>query len=198
MSRAIVNPLAVAVAAAARLPQTTGATARAQARRERGGMLLVDVSGSMGEMAGARRKVDILGEALAWTLAEMPGMDRVAFAAVPRPLRADEPLPEPAGGTAMHLALRHARSEQAGHVMVISDGAPDDKAVALSEARAIVQSGATISTLYVGRDEDRTAIAFMAELASLGGGRACRHDIVRLGSARLAQTLRLALPAPRR
>lgn len=196
MAKDLAHPLAGILAQAKKLPATTGATARA-ANPVRV-VILADVSGSMGDMAGARRKADHLEDALRLVQSEHPA-DLVAFSAVPKDVPAGRPLPPPSGGTALHLALAHVTRAETGHVVVISDGAPDNRGSALQQARVLVQRGTTISTVYVGQDGDHAAIRFMEELAALGRGRAHRYDLMRHAStARLADTLRLALPAPRR
>lgn len=194
MSKALSNPLAVALAAAKKLPATTGATADARRRLARV-TIVADVSGSMAEPAGERRKIDVLAAAIAEARPDMPEQETIAFATTARVLGPAERLPDPAGGTAMHLGLAEAARRDGKRVLVISDGMPDDRRQALAEADRLASAGATIDVLYVGPETDASAIAFMRSLVRRGSMRV--HDIVRLHEPRrLAAQIRLALPGP--
>ena len=185
----VTNPLAAAIALAGKLPTTTGATARARERRDAPVVVLADVSSSMAEHAGARRKIDILQDALA--ALDAPAI--IAFASQAHALAAGARLPEPYGGTAMHLAFDVANQSGAKRLVVISDGIPDDRTKAFAAAD---QTGATIDVIYCGPDDDREAIAFMTALATRAGGRMASRNLSRAPDS-LAATLRqFALPAP--
>jgi hypothetical protein len=75
---------------------------------------------------------------------------------------------EPFGGTALHRAIDYAASLYPSQTLVISDGEPEDEYAAIKSAEKL--SG-TISTLYVGDDSNKEAIAFMMKLAKLGCGK---------------------------
>lgn len=185
----IANPLAAAIAAARKLPATTGATARAQARLDDPGVILADVSTSMDGHAGSRRKIDILQEAIDGLRDAMPV---VAFASSPTDVPAGKPLPSPYGSTAMHLALDYLAGRRPSRVLVVSDGAPDDRKAALAAAGRLA---CRIDVIYCGPDDDREAIAFMQELARQSGGTSVVRDIAKR-PRELAQAVRqLALPA---
>ena len=189
-TKSLSNPLAALVSRAAdRLPRTTGATQAAQARIDapRVSMILADVSASMAEPAGARRKIDVLRQALSGA----PGRI-VAFSWDVWPVASAADLPHPSGGTALHLALDRARQEGASDVLVISDGHPDDAAAAL---RIADKMQARIDVVYCGPEHDREGMAFMRRLAR-GGGRA--HHAPPSRPAQIAEAVRLALPAPGR
>ena len=159
----------VLAAALAGLPRTTGATASAQAKIDRPvQIVLADVSASMAEPAGGRRKIDVLSDALRYT---PQGIWIAAFSSHVRNVCAGEPLPEPEGGTALHLALRHARLLGATQLLVISDGHPDDARLALAEAD--LMSTARIDIVYCGPEHDIDGLNFMCRLARNGG--AARH-----------------------
>lgn len=189
MSKGLTNPLASVIAAARKgLPQTTGATAQAEALRSRPRVhvVLADVSGSMAEPAGRRRKVDVLAEALQGVPA---GSRLVAFCDVVIPLASPSQMPSPAGSTALHLALDHCRQIGATDILVISDGHPDNEAAALAIAEAM---DARIDVIYCGPETDRAGLAFMRRLAR-GGGAAHRHSFDQ--APRLTEAVRrLALP----
>lgn len=192
-----VNPLAAIVARAGKvLPATTGATARAAARGDL--LILADISASMKDGAGAARKIDSLRESLASVLVDAPHASIAAFGSQVTVLPAGAPLPEPAGGTALHLGLEKAGPYR--RVLVISDGEPDSESDALRVAARIVAGGTRIDTLFVGADTDRAGIAFMRRLADAGRGTALTVDIVRQGGNRalLSGAIRqLAIGAPR-
>lgn len=147
-------------------------------------VILLDISGSMSEVVGSKRKIDILRQAIdrrllinEVVLVFSSGCDRVASFQL---------IPEPFGGTAMHLALQQAASYAPSHTLVVSDGQPDCQKQALLAARKLI---GVISTLYIGDDSDVNAIAFMSKLARIGCGQSEVCDIsnpqnqVRLNSA---------------
>lgn len=195
MSKLPVKPgsfLAGVVAKAAALPASTGVTAQAIHRRERAGVrvVLADVSTSMAERAGARLKIDILRGALAQI---PPSIRLIAFSSYAEDVTG-RPLPEPSGSTALHMALDMAVAADPGHVLVISDGHPDNPHAALQAADRL--KSAQIDVIYCGPDGDYEALVFMRRLAR-GGGTVHRRSMSR-EPERLAQTVRaaLALPAP--
>lgn len=188
---AISNPLAALVArASATLPTETGATANAAAIRARGDVRLVlaDVSLSMAENATGLSKIHVLRDALKDMPATIP---IIAFSDYARQVTAAT-IPTPNGGTALHSALQLATEHQPTHVLVISDGHPDDPQAAL---RAADQLGEVqIDVIYCGPDNDSMGIAFMKRLAR--GGGSARHFNIINEPRRLTQTVKL-LASPR-
>jgi Mg-chelatase subunit ChlD len=160
-------------------------------------VIIVDVSGSMDRpVTPDKRRIDVLRDVLARVLPAASGTRIIAFSAGVLPLEPGEPIPEPAGSTALHLALEHARRARPQHVIVISDGAPDDKQAAINAARALQ---CRIDAYFCGGEDDRAGLAFMRVLAlcSRGGvGRAALADLRRPGT--LASGLRLLLAGPTR
>lgn len=165
--------------------------------------ILVDTSGSMATLEGTRRRIDILRDVLVMALADAPQARVVAFCSIPMELVGLEPnitnlkLPEPAGSTALHLALNLAgRRPKPARIVVISDGQPDDRLAALRAAREL--NPVRIDALYVGLDDDRDAIGFMQTLALCGK----RGGTVGIRSLKqpevLANELRLLLGGPAR
>lgn len=189
MSREITLPLASIVAAARKgLPQTTGATARAERIRSRPAchVVLADVSGSMAESAAGRRKIDVLAEAMQ----SLPATHSiVAFSSYVTPIATGYTLPAPSGGTALHLALDHCHAIDATHILVISDGHPDSAASALAAADRL---HARIDIIYCGPDNDMEGITFMRRLAR--GGGAAHHHSLSDGPRLVAAVKQLALP----
>lgn len=162
--------------------------------------VVCDVSGSMAERAGAKRKIDLLREAVRDVWAELDHPHLFSFASGCASVPAPEDLPEPAGGTDLAGALRKLGDWTPGRTIVISDGQPDNEADALAAADAL--SG-RIDVIYCGPDGDATAIAFMQRLARTGAGSCVVHDVVRQANQRILPDLRpavrraLGLPAPK-
>lgn len=188
------NPIQGLIRRAAQtLPAATGEVARFSDRMRDAGIdhvILADVSSSMAESAGARTKFELLRAALA--AAYRPGIRLVAFSSTPTPCDSPAALPDPAGSTALHLALSAAATLRPRRTLVISDGQPDNRAAALEAARELP---GLIDVLFVGPDSDKDAIAFMRQLASIGGGRVVVRDIKRTPDA-LPGVIRTLLPAP--
>ncbi len=184
------NPLASLIKrAATSLPAQTGATAEVSRRLSGNSgdvLVLADVSGSMQESAGSRRKIEILRDALA----DIPKSAKlIAFSSTAKEV---EVLPDPAGGTALHLALQFAARYNPAVTLVISDGQPDDKAASLAAARSMT---GIINVLYCGPDNDIEAIMFMRDLARQGLGTVTVKPFS-IGAPAIASAVkRLALPA---
>lgn len=196
------NPLRSIIAKAAKsLPTDTGATARYKERLDcatSGVVILCDTSGSMGERAGSRRKIDHLREAVGGVIADLPDADLIAFDSGPRRVTLAADIPEPSGGTALHLALDQSATLRPRKTIVVSDGSPDSESAALAAAERLP---GIIDVIYCGRDGDTKALDFMRRLARVGGGQVVTCDLVRLGGGHRALesgVRKLAgLPAPR-
>lgn len=191
------NPLAAIIAQAARLPAETGATAQYKQRFASAGsatVVLLDCSGSMAESAGTQRRIDVLRAALDYALSG--GETLVAFSSHPTEISSPAALPQPSGGTALHLALAHIQGRTPRQTLVISDGRPNDEQAALDEAARL--SG-QIDVIYCGPDDDAQAIAFMRRLATVGGGRVIIHDVAKHAAARaqIGASVRALLPGGR-
>jgi hypothetical protein len=152
-------------------------------------LLLLDISGSMGEQVGMTRKIDLLRRALDRSL--QLNEVAIAFHSVAQVLPTLQLIPEPQGGTALHLAIAHGIGLNPGHTLVVSDGQPDDAKQALAEAKKLT---GIINTLYIGRDDDYEAIEFMRKLARLGCGRSQTCDVRNPENhARLEPSIKLLL-----
>lgn len=200
MTHDLSNPIQALIAGAAKaLPATTGETDRLKSRLAGAGatvVILADVSSSMDERAGARRKVELLREALDQVWADLvPGGRLIAFASTPTELLSPAQLPAPAGGTALHLALDAAAKHRPRRTLVITDGHPDSEDAALDAADRLP---GLIDVIYCGPDGDAAAIAFLSRLARLGGGRVVVRDVVKMARPRLDGAVRavLGLPGP--
>lgn len=179
------NPLQNLLKRAAQsLPTTTGKVAVQQERidRRRGAVvLLADISGSMSESAGERRKIDLLRDAIAASTQSAPARLFVFSSGV----REVQSIPEPEGSTNLAGALRTVQQVDPGVTLVISDGHPDNDGAALEVARTY--RGA-IDVLYIGPAGDSAAIEFMRALAKAAGGDVRMYDLARLGSAQMLLT----------
>lgn len=166
------NVLGSIIAQAAQLPDT-GVAAKYQSRIGTGNpnsrVMLIDTSGSMDEICqgtGRKRRIDILKEAIScigWQDYQL-----VCFNFKVVPIQDVRDICEPCGGTALHRAIDYAASLYPSQTLVISDGEPEDEYAAIKSAEKL--SG-TITSLYVGDDSNREAIAFMTKLAKLGCGK---------------------------
>lgn len=171
------DPFASILAQAANLPTTSASLDRYAHRIESSqrlnadSFILLDTSESMKELIGKRRKIEILREAI--KSINLTDKILIAFASYPQKCSPDS-IPDPAGNTALHLALQSIQRYSPAQTLVICDGYPDCEDQALKEASKL--SG-IISTLFVGADNDLDAIAFMARLAKLGCGRAVANDV---------------------
>lgn len=121
--------------------------------------LLLDVSGSMGEWCSAnKRKIDALRE----LADEFKDVRRLVFSWGVDELKTSDQVPEPSGETSMHLAFMECKKLGLTHLVMITDGIPDNEQSALKHAR-----GLKIDVFYVGPDP---ALEFLRELARETGG----------------------------
>jgi hypothetical protein len=106
-------------------------------------------------------------------------------------------LPPTAGYTALHLAIDKAIELTPLHVLVISDGAPDNASLALESAQRLAQE-CIIDVLFAGSANDTGCIKFMKELASVGRGRYQELDLHGASALMLDSKVSnlLALPSP--
>lgn len=82
-------------------------------------------------------------------------------------------VPAPAGGTPLHAALEFAKEQNAGRVVVVSDGCPDSPQAAMDAAKAF---GGQVDVVFVGNPGDYGS-NFLAELAAITGGTAFDGDL---------------------
>ncbi len=188
----LVNPLASIIQAASQLP-TTGVAANYHQRIGTGNpnirCLLLDTSGSMSmECKGKDRRIDVLRkavEALDWQSYRLFTFDSFCVE-IPNP----SALWATGGGTALDLGLKEIAKLNPSQTVIISDGEPNNEQDAIAAAGLL--SG-TISTVYIGDDIDKSAIAFMRKLATLGCGNTYVRDLGR-GHAELSGTISNLLP----
>lgn len=193
MGKDLINPLqGLLKQASGALPARSGRTEAFARRLHHDGpsILIADVSESMTSPAwGGKRKIDVLRAAVGDIMSGAPVPHVIAFSSDVR--EGVTQLPEPAGGTALHLAIAAAARHRPGTTLVISDGQPDDEAKALAEAELLT---GRIDTMYVGPDADKAAIDFMARLARLGCGSHSSADLTRAQPQLAVKMQQLLLP----
>lgn len=140
-----------------------------QHQRATGTFLLLDCSYSMSdEIAPHQRAIDKLRTVARQLREDSPAVRQVAFpveghAAIE--IAAD--IPEPGGnGTPLAEAIDYAAGRGALHLIVVSDGAPNDEQAAL---RAATASRCRIDVCFIGRAGD-PGEAFLRRLAAASGG----------------------------
>ena len=190
----LINPLAAIIQQAAELPDTGIASNYLQ--RIGSGQpgifcLLLDTSGSMdSDCKGKQTRLDVLRkavEAIDWQQYQMFVFDNIC-----RQITHPEALRNCAGGsTNLALGLREIGKLNPAQTIIISDGEPNSETDALAAASELT---GTISTVFIGDDSDKDAIAFMQKLATLGCGKTFIRDLGR-GHLELSATIKqLTLP----
>lgn len=134
--------------------------------------LAIDCSGSMGTMLrngkrrieGLRTVVSDIQQQRETRMIQFGGDDSVGWVTS---------VPEPSGSTPLAEAIEFARTAEAGRLVMISDGYPDNAQRAFDAARAF---GGRIDVVFVGDPGDRGE-KFLLELASLTGGTSFTGDL---------------------
>lgn len=149
-----------------------------RAKSERS-MLAVDVSGSMeAGLSTGERAIDALRKVVEG-LREVNPVPVVAFGlqdySTGEYVEVDiiDVVPEPAGGTPMHLAIDFARAKGANHLIVVTDGIADSQSATLTAARNF---GGKIDVFYVGNGGP--GADFAKKLAESTGGVANITDLL--------------------
>jgi hypothetical protein len=190
----LINSLAAIIQQAAQLPDK--GIAANYIRRIGSGQpgifcLLLDTSGSMdSDCKGKQTRLDVLRqavEAIDWEQYQMFVFDNIC-----RRITHPDALRNCAGGsTNLALGLGEIAKLNPIQTIIISDGEPNSETDALAAAAELT---GTISTVFIGDDADKEAIAFMRKLATLGCGKTFIRDLGR-GHLELSATLeRLMLP----
>jgi hypothetical protein len=151
------------------LEESLGMTSlKARAREAESVMLLIDTSGSMGAMIGREGKTRI--QALREIVAQIKVQGSVPMIAFGGPYDAQvrfvDNVPDPDGGTPLHIAIPMAKEYGATRIVVISDGVPDLRDESLNQAKLF---GGRIDVVFVG-DKGEEGEEFLARLAKMTGG----------------------------
>lgn len=145
--------------------------------------LLLDTSGSMADYIGANQtKWDELKK----LAQQFTDIRRFAFSSNCTELGPAEIIPYAAGGTSMGLAFDTVKIKGIKHLVMITDGCPDNPQGALQSAQ-----GLKIDVFYVGPDP---APDFLKELARVTGGAYGKATLQ--ARAALEAQVRKMLPAP--
>ena len=146
--------------------------------------LLLDTSGSMAEYLGANvRKIDEL-EKLA---KNFPNIRKFQFASTVEEMTSGTRL-SAWGGTNMHLAFETLKQEGITHVVIITDGMPDNAPAALGAAR-----GLKVDVLYCGPDP---IPQFLKDLCRETGGQFGKASLSARKELEGQVRTRLAIEAP--
>jgi hypothetical protein len=147
--------------------------------------LLLDVSGSMADPAEPGvRKID----ALRRIVRDLTAPLIYAFARTCK--RIDrETIPEPDGGTALHIAFARIKSHRVTRAVLVTDGLPDDQEAALREA-----SGLALDIFYVGPAPKPDFLDRLARAAKTGST-ATQATLAGAVAPALQQRIRLMLTA---
>jgi hypothetical protein len=153
---------------------------------------LLDVSGSM-----LGRRIAELKRQAGQLRQQVPFARLVSFATEVREVESLDKLPEPDGGTNLHLALAHAAKLSVAECVVFTDGHPADADACFAEAARIP---GVVHCIFCGDPEDRDArdaIEFCRKLSQTNGGGFVQKDIAH-GQSLLCGEVRdlLGLPAP--
>jgi hypothetical protein len=158
--------------------------------------VLLDNSSSMADQIGTRSKHEILGGIRHDVMPHTSGARWFSFASTVREIEPSSPLPPPSGSTALHLALEHIAPLNPEQIVIITDGMPDSRELALAVAQRLRSN---IICYFCGDERDFGAIAFLRALSwcsSDGVGHTAIADL--RDPPRLAQELTLRLTGPGR
>ena len=128
-------------------------------------LFLLDISGSMGERSGEKRKIDHLRSVMTpYTDAKM-----VCFSSNISKVSDAKFIPDPDGGTNLAKAFKYIKTdviEKPERVVLVSDGQPDSEKDALEQAKIL---SLPIDIIFIGEKESK-GYDFMQRLASATGG----------------------------
>lgn len=126
-----------------------------------GTLFLLDVSGSMGEKSGDKRKIDHLR----LVINNYPMGRKICFSSN---VDKGDKIPEPNGSTNLARALRHISGmpNKPKRIVLVSDGEPDSESDALTEANHMELP---IDIVFIGNKESKGQL-FMEKLAARTGG----------------------------
>lgn len=131
--------------------------------------LLLDTSSSMSLMVGPTANSPSRIDELRKVATGFPNTRQFHFGSHCRELTPGESIPNPAGGTNMYHAFNVLKNHGVQHVIVVSDGDPDDEIAALEAAQ-----GLKVDCCYVGPDP---APEFLRTLAQRTGGKYNRSSL---------------------
>ena len=169
------DALTVANAALERLKKSSEKSSLDEvvAAKTKRSLLIVDCSGSMSDrIATGERKIDKLRKVVDELRTTHP-VPVAAFGLYGTAVQLVERIPDPSGMTPLDRAITFGRVQEANHLVVVTDGLPDNEQRALDAATAF---GGPIDVFYIGDGND-TGAAFCARLAKLTGGQCGVTDL---------------------
>ena len=138
--------------------------------------LLIDVSGSMlDRVNNEQTKFSIMQN----ILNDIQGYRRFAFDDFCREIKQDELLPRTMGGTRMHLAFEEIKKNNLKHIILVTDGIPDNEELALDAAK-----GLNIDVIYIG---PKPVPDFLKKLTSLNNGVFTNIDLLSAGGIKVLE-----------
>lgn len=161
--------------------------------------LLLDCSGSMGEYCEpSRPKITALRELVSSLREQGLTFTQVVFPGHGWGAEITTNIPNPDGGTPLHAALDVANVEDARHIVLISDGMPDNEQNVTDLAQVIKKKGVKIDVFYVG-PYPHPGEKFLRSLASMTGGQMQTTSLKGSSMLALSNKVRhsLLLDAPR-
>lgn len=128
-------------------------------------LFLLDVSGSMDDKVGEKRKIDHLRDVMKQYL----DAKILSFSSNVKEVTDPHSIPNPNGGTDLAKALRYINThikEKPERLVLVSDGQPDSESDALDQAKIL---SLPMDIIFIG-ENDSKGYNFMHKLASATGG----------------------------
>src|SRR6266850_2554368 len=141
---------------------------RELAKREfgEGAILVLDISSSMSAAdANGERRIDALRSVVYGIRSRGIPFRQLVFN---NDVMWSDVIPEPAGGTNMALAFDTCKQANTRHVIVVSDGEPQDMQATLAAAQRLA---CPVDAYYVGPAGNEAAQEFMKQLAARTGAK---------------------------
>jgi Mg-chelatase subunit ChlD len=128
-------------------------------------LFLLDISGSMDDKIGEKRKIDHLRD----VMIKYPDAKILCFSSGISKVSDTQSIPDPGGSTNLGRALKYIDGsvvEKPERIILVSDGEPDDERDALEQAKNL---SLPIDIIFIGEKESK-GYRFMHQLSSATGG----------------------------
>ena len=155
--------------------------------------ILADISSSMHDyVRGGRTRWHEMKKALN-TIYNANNQSIIAFSSIVEEVANPDLIDTPKGSTDLAEAIKYVRLKKSniGNVIIITDGEPDDEQKALRQAKLF---NGTISTIFIGNEDNKNAIEFLSDLANDCAGSSMVHALNKVQNKKLSDTIMLALP----
>lgn len=140
-------------------------------------VFLLDTSGSMNRSYQGKRLIDHLKSAIA----DYPNLRKFSFNSGFYP----DTIPNPDGGTDMAYAFGQIFHFYPQHIILVSDGLPNDQTAAIEAAK---RTKAKVDIIYIGKPGD-PGEAFMLRLARLCGGQTFTASLLKNVENQISNTV---------